>query len=91
HPRIFDLPIGDPDRRHGQTQVILDGIVDTREGDEIDPGTLAVRLQAIRVLFVGEDHTNMDFHRVQARLIRALHEAGREVFIGLEMFPYTHQ
>jgi uncharacterized iron-regulated protein len=29
--------------------------------------------------------------RVQLRVIRALHDAGRKVMIGLEMFPYTEQ
>jgi uncharacterized iron-regulated protein len=33
----------------------------------------------------------MDFHRVQARIIEALHRNGREVMIGLEMYPYTQQ
>jgi uncharacterized iron-regulated protein len=89
--RVFDLAIGDPERRERQTPVILDGIADTRRGDVIDPAALAARLEDIRILFVGEDHTNMDFHRVQAQVVRALHHAGREVFIGLEMFPYTRQ
>jgi uncharacterized iron-regulated protein len=45
----------------------------------------------VRLLFVGESHTSMDFHRVQLRVIRELHDAGRPVMIGLEMYPYTEQ
>jgi uncharacterized iron-regulated protein len=33
----------------------------------------------------------MDYHRAQLRVIRALHESGRRVLIGLEMYPYTEQ
>ena len=43
------------------------------------------------MLLIGEEHTTADFHRVELRVIRALHEAGRKVMIGLEMFPYTEQ
>ena len=38
-----------------------------------------------------ENHTNLDFHNVQLRVIQELHRDGREVLIGLEMFPYTRQ
>ena len=30
-------------------------------------------------LLVGESHTSMEFHKVQHRMIRALHEAGRRL------------
>jgi uncharacterized iron-regulated protein len=57
----------------------------------ITPAEMAKRLADTGILFIGENHTNMDFHDVQFRTIKALHEAGREVLIGLEMFPYTEQ
>jgi uncharacterized iron-regulated protein len=69
--------------------VVLDGVTDTKSGDVIDAGTLARRLADARVLFIGEEHTNGEFHRVQLRVIEALHAAGRKVIVGLEMFPYT--
>ena len=43
----------------------------------------------MRVLFIGEEHTNGEFHRAQLRVIEALHAAGRKVIVGLEMFPWT--
>jgi len=33
----------------------------------------------------------MEIHRVQLRVIEGLHRAGRQVLVGLEMFPYTEQ
>ncbi len=90
-PPVYQLELGEPARRARQVPVVLDGIVDTRRDEVLTPEGLAERLASTRVLLVGEDHTNMDFHRVQFQAIRALHAAGREVLIGLEMFPYTAQ
>lgn len=82
------LQIGDPARRSLTIAPVLDGIVDTRRGDLITPAQFADRLRDTRVLFIGEEHTNGEFHRVQLRAIEALHAAGRKVIIGLEMFPW---
>ena len=89
--KIFHLAIGDPERRTRDALVVLDGITDSDKGDVFSVDQLAARLHDTRLLLVGEEHTTADFHRVQLRVIRALHEAGRKVMIGLEMFPYTEQ
>jgi uncharacterized iron-regulated protein len=89
--KIFNLAIGDPERRTRDARVVLDGITDTAAGEVLSTGQIASRLRDTRLLLIGESHTTMDFHRVQLRVIRALHEAGRKVMIGLEMFPYTEQ
>ncbi len=83
--------IGDPARKDREVALVLDGIVETVAGTTITPEQMAERLSDTGLLFIGETHTNIDYHRVQLRAIRALHEAGREVMIGLEMFPYTQQ
>ena len=88
---VFDLEIGDPKRKGRQAAVVLDGITDTTTGELLTPQELAERLADTRILFIGEDHTDMDSHRVQARIIEELHRNGREVMVGLEMFPYTRQ
>jgi uncharacterized iron-regulated protein len=89
--KIFNLPIGDPERRTRDAKVVLDGITDTAAGDVFSADQLAARLRGTRLLLIGESHTSIDFHRAQLRVIRALQEAGRTVMIGLEMFPYTEQ
>jgi uncharacterized iron-regulated protein len=89
--KIFNLEIGDAGRRTRDARVVLDGITDTATGEVLSANQLAGRLRDTRLLLVGESHTTADFHRVQLRVIRALHEAGRKVMIGLEMFPYTEQ
>lgn len=85
------MKIGDPARSGREVPVVLDGVTDTATGELITPEEMAKRLQGVGVLFIGENHTNQEFHDVQFRAIRALHEAGREVLVGLEMFPYPAQ
>lgn len=88
---VLRLPIGDPDRRDVVLPVTLDALTDTETGQLVSTRELVQRLAETNILFVGESHTNMDFHRAQAQVIRALHATGRQVLIGLEMFPYTRQ
>jgi len=88
---ILDLPIGDPSRSGQEIAVTLDGVIDTRSGELITPAELAKRLATTRVLFIGEEHTTPEFHAVQLATLKALHDAGREVLIGLEMYPYDQQ
>lgn len=88
---VLHLTIGDPARKELEARVVLDGITDTRSGELLAPGELARRLASTNILFVGEEHTSVDSHRVQLQSIEALVAAGREVLIALEMFPYTRQ
>lgn len=88
---VLHMEIGDPARRGREVPVVLDGITDTATGELVTPEEMARRLAGTGILFIGENHTNQEFHDVQFRTIKALREAGREVLIGLEMFPYTEQ
>jgi len=88
---VLHMEIGDPERRGREVAVALDGITDSRSGELLTPDDVAARLNDVRVLLVGESHTDIEFHRAQLKIIQALHRAGREVLIGLEMYPYTEQ
>ncbi|HKV10903.1 MAG TPA: ChaN family lipoprotein [Thermoanaerobaculia bacterium] len=85
------LPLGDPARKDRQAPLVLDAVTDTRTGALITPAELAARLGDVRLLLVGESHTDMDFHRVQLRVLEELVRSGRKVLLGLEMYPYTEQ
>ncbi len=87
--RALDLPIGDPARSGREIPLTHDGITDAARGDTITPPELAARLDGVKLLFVGESHTDMEFHEVQLRVIQELHARGRQVLIGLEMYPAT--
>lgn len=88
---LTDLELGEPVRAARHAPLVLDAVTDTSNGELITPDELARRLAGVQILFVGEEHTDLDAHRVQARVIEALHRAGRRVLIGLEMFPTTQQ
>ncbi len=89
--KILDLPLGDPARRDRQAPVVLDGVTDTAKGDVITATELAARLDGVELLFVGESHTDSEFHQVQLRVIEELQRRGRKVLIGLEMYPAGEQ
>lgn len=89
--RTLHLPIGDAERRGREAPVVLDGVTDTRTGEILSAGELAPRLAGVTLLLVGESHTDIEYHRVQLRVIEGLVKAGRRVFVGLEMYPYTEQ
>src|SRR5687767_7225636 len=89
--RSLHLPLGDPARKDREAPLVLDGVTDARTGDLLLPADLPARLAGVRLLLVGESHTNTDFHLAQLRILQELRRSGREVLIGLEMYPETEQ
>lgn len=89
--RSLHLPIGDPARKDKESKVVLDAVTATATGDLLTPREAVARLEGTRLIFVGESHTSMDFHRAQAKIIEELRSAGKKVMIGLEMYPFTEQ
>jgi uncharacterized iron-regulated protein len=87
----LNLAIGDPARKDKDAGLVLDGITDTSRGDVAIPSELAARLDGVKLLFVGESHTSMEFHKVQLRVIQELAKRGRQVLVGLEMYPVGEQ
>ena len=87
----YRMEIGDPARKAQKADLVLDAITDTRTGELLSPAQLADELVDKRIVFMGESHTDIFFHRAQFQIIEALQNAGREVLIGLEMYPYTKQ
>jgi uncharacterized iron-regulated protein len=85
------LAIGDPARKDRDVPIVLDVITDTVANTTLTTGELGAKLGDVRVLIIGESHTDMAFHRVQLQVIRELQKRGREIQIGLEMYPYTEQ
>jgi uncharacterized iron-regulated protein len=89
--RSFHLSVGNPERRGKEVKLVLDGVTDTATGELITPRAAVARLAGTRLLFIGESHTSMDFHRAQKKVIEELQRAGKNVLIGLEMYPFTEQ
>jgi uncharacterized iron-regulated protein len=89
--KSLHLAVGDPARKDKEAQVVLDGITDTRTGEVIAPAELPKRLAGVRLVLVGESHTDMEYHRSELRIVQELTRSGRPVVLGLEMYPYTAQ
>jgi len=85
------LAIGDPARKDKEAKVVLDAITATATGDLLTPREAVAALADARLIFIGESHTSIDFHRAQLRMIEELQRSGKRVLIGLEMYPYTEQ
>jgi uncharacterized iron-regulated protein len=49
------------------------------------------RLAGMRIVLVGEQHNSAAHHRAQLQVIRALHQSGRKVAVGMEMFRSDSQ
>ena len=48
-------------------------------------------LSTIRVIFAGEEHDQIEHHRIQVRMIQELVRKGRDVVLGMEMFERSQQ
>ena len=88
---IMNLPVGDPERSVREVSVSVDALIDTLSGSTLSPQALVERLVNERLIFVAEQHTSLEYHRVQLRVLELLQEAGRALMIGLEMFPVENQ
>ena len=60
-------------------------IWDVKAGPLIAEDTLVARLVASKFVLLGERHDNPDHHALQAKLMRAMVEAGRRPALGFEM------
>lgn len=89
--RSLHLPVGDAARKDKEAKLVLDAITATASGDLLTPRETVARLAGTRLVFIGESHTSMNFHRIQLRIIEELQLAGKRVFVGLEMYPRTEQ
>lgn len=52
---------------------------------------LLADLADVRVVYVGEQHTNPSHHAIQLEMIQALAQDTPELTIGMEMFDHTYQ
>lgn len=66
-------------------------LFDVRLEQETTLAQLLPMLREKRIILVGEHHTTESHHWAQLQIIRALHESGVPVVIGLEMFRAEEQ
>ena len=66
-------------------------ILSARMGAEVSFDELIADLRTVRVAYVGEMHTSARDHEIQLRVIRALHDRGARLAVGMEMFDRSYQ
>jgi uncharacterized iron-regulated protein len=76
----------DIDRSYGEGV-----IVSSRTGATVTFDELLEDLLTVRIVYVGEQHTNPHHHAIQLRIIRALHDKAPDLVVGMEMFDATYQ
>jgi len=68
----------------------VDTIISARTGQAVTFDALLKDLVAVRIVYVGETHTNPAHHAVQTRLIEALAEQHPALSVGMEMFDHRY-
>ena len=64
---------------------------DVKANSFVDPQALLGRLEQARFVLLGERHDNPDHHRLQARVVEALAQAGRKPAVVFEMLEVAQQ
>ncbi|HVL38148.1 MAG TPA: ChaN family lipoprotein [Fimbriimonadaceae bacterium] len=81
------LPIGAP----GEVVVAPGQIVSTRDGRSRSVRDVVRMAEPHRFVYLGESHTSAGHHRLQAEIVQALVQSGRDVIVGFEMFTRPNQ
>ena len=66
-------------------------ILSAASGIPISFDQLIDELKGVRVVYIGESHTNRSHHRIQLDIIAALFKAADQISVGMEMFDFTYQ
>lgn len=66
-------------------------IISGKSGAPVLPEALLADLDPVRIVYVGENHHNLEHHKIQLRIIREIHKKHPNLIIGMEMFAKTYQ
>lgn len=81
-PNPYLLPIGEP----GRVKVAPGQMVRTSNARPVTVEDVAAAADGHRFVYLGESHTTLKHHQMQADVIQALVNRGRDVVVGFEMF-----
>ncbi len=85
------LKIGNKKFKDKVMDVSSGKIYSAKEGGLIPFQKMIKEMKDSDFIYVGETHTSLSMHGVQFKIIQALYEQDRNVFVGLEMFPVSFQ
>jgi len=68
----------------------IDTIISAHTGQPVTFEAMLKDLAGVRVVYVGETHTNRHHHLIQKRLVEALHQRHPDLTVGMEMFDHRY-
>ncbi|MBL0713763.1 MAG: ChaN family lipoprotein, partial [Desulfosarcina sp.] len=71
-------------------QFSVDTILSAQTRTAVSYEDLLDDLEQVRIVYVGETHTNAAHHAIQARLIESLHARHPDLSVGMEMFDHRY-
>lgn len=77
--------------RNHPIRLMENTILQTDDAAVLSAEGLFAELDAARVIYVGESHTNPFHHAIQLEVIKSLAERTDNLTIGMEMFDHTYQ
>ena len=77
--------------KNGSTRLMENTIFKTDTASPFTRRQLFDDLADVRVIYVGEQHTNPSHHAIQLEIIQALAQIPPDLTIGMEMFDHTYQ
>jgi uncharacterized iron-regulated protein len=66
-------------------------IISTKTGEAVSFDELMADLAGVRVIYVGEQHSDPVHHRIQLDIIKAVYQTDPDIVVGMEMFDHTYQ
>jgi uncharacterized iron-regulated protein len=66
-------------------------IISTQKSTAVSFEELLEDLETSRVIYVGENHTSQESHKVQLKVIQALFQKFPNLAVGMEMFDHTYR
>jgi uncharacterized iron-regulated protein len=77
---------------NGLTQSFAAGeIISAAAGGPVDFQAMLADMRSVRVVYVGETHSNPAHHAIQLQVITALHEIHPDLVVGMEMVDHSYQ
>ncbi|HPR64442.1 MAG TPA: ChaN family lipoprotein [Thermoanaerobaculia bacterium] len=80
------LTLGDPGRAFSLAAAPAGTYVDCRTGKELTFDEMVDIMAQARIILLGEEHTNMEQHILQGKILDALAERGIPLILGMEFF-----
>ncbi len=88
---ILRLKIGDNVLKEKTMTITAGKIYSADTGEPISFDGMIQEMAESRIIYVGETHNSLQMHQIQAKIIQKLFEQGRDLSVGLEMYPITQQ